>query len=473
MRALRSVSGQLITALVVLVLVALTTSYLVVVPTLDNQLVSNRLNELERSAAGIAFGVTSGDSFFLQSRVENSASALDVRIVVFQELGPPLQLAVVADSLRTSSSAIESDPVAFAAASSGRVVRGTLNRGDTKRAEVAVPIAGSSEVVLLSGSLAEANQSVRTVRKQLLIAALPSLLIALLIGVLGARRLTSRIRRLERGADRIAAGSLEQPIEDEGKDEVGQLARSFERMRQRLARLDEARREFIANASHELRTPIFALSGSLELLSEEEMSEANRREFLETMRGQVQRLEKLATALLDLSRLDAEKFDLIVEPLALPALAESLKREFEAAAELSAHPLTLSVANESDLLVEADEQRTLQIGRILLENALVHTPGGVSVSIGAAEEGDSGFLIVGDSGPGIPADQQERVFERFFRLSGEKSSGSGLGLAIAREWARRMNGDLTLESQPGSTRFRLSLPLAKSEEEAGGNPVST
>jgi two-component system OmpR family sensor kinase len=314
---------------------------------------------------------------------------------------------------------------------------------------------------------------VRTVRKQLLIAALPSLMIALLIGVLGARRLTSRIHRLERGADRIATGSLEQPIEDEGKDEVGQLARSFERMRQRLARLDEARREFIANASHELRTPIFALAGSLELLSEEEMGEAHRQEFLETMRGQVQRLEKLATALLDLSRLDAEKFDLIVEPLALPALAESLKREFEATAELSAHPLTLSIADESDLLVEADEQRTLQIGRILLENALVHTPAGVSVSIGVAEEGDSGFLIVEDSGQGIPADQRERVFERFFRLNGEKSSGSGLGLAIAREWARRMNGDLALESQPGSTRFRLSLPLAESEDEAGGNPVST
>jgi two-component system OmpR family sensor kinase len=465
MRALRSVSGQLITALVVLVLVALATSYLVVVPTLDHQLVSNRLNELERSAAGIAFGVTSGDSFFLQSRVENSASALDVRIVVFQELGPPQPLVVLADSLRTGSSAIESDPVALAAARSGRVVRGTLRRGGTDRAEVAVPIAGQSVVVLLSVSLAEANQSVDTVRKQLLIAALPSLLVALLIGVLGARRLTSRIHRLERGADRIAAGLLEQPIEAEGEDEVGQLARSFERMRQRLARLDEARREFIANASHELRTPIFALSGSLELLSEEEMDEASRQEFLETMRGQVERLEKLATALLDLSRLDSDKFDLILEPLALAALAESLKREFEAAAELSGHPLSLAAVSETDLLVEADEQRTLQIGRILLENALVHTPSGVSVSIGAAEEGGRGLLIVEDGGPGIAPDHQERVFERFFRLAGERSSGSGLGLAIAREWARRMNGDLTLESRPGSTSFTLSLPLAKSEKD--------
>ena len=462
MRTLRSVSGQLITALVALVLVALATSYLVVVPTLDHQLVSNRLDELQHSASGIAEGVASGESDFLQPRVENSASALDVRIVVFGELGPPLPLVVLADSLRASPSTIETDRVALAAAKSRRIERGTLNRGGTERAEVAVPIPRTSEVVLLSGSLGEAKQSVEAVRKQLLIAAIPSLLIALAIGLLGARQLTSRIRRLERGADRIAAGSFEQPIDDEGDDEVGQLARSFERMRQRLAQLDEARREFIANASHELRTPIFALSGSLELLAEEEMDEANRREFLETMRAQVERLRKLATALLDLSRLDAGKLDLMPQPLALAPLAESLRREFEAAAELSEHPLSISTQTETT--VEADEQRTLQIGRILLENALVHTPQGTFVSVGSAEGDGRGLLIIENSGQGIPVERQERVFERFFRLEGEKSSGSGLGLAIAREWARRMNGELTLESQPGVTRFVLSLPLAKSED---------
>jgi two-component system OmpR family sensor kinase len=271
MKALRSVSGRLITALVVLVLVALATSYLVVVPTLDRQLVSNRLDELQRAAEGIAVGATSDDRFSFQTRVENSASALNARIIVFQTLGPPLKLLVYADSRLANSGAIVSDPIALKAATNGRVARGTVHRDGANLAEVAVPITGSPYLVLLSGSLREAKQSVAAVRKQLLIAAIPSLLIALLIGVLGARRLTSRIHRLERGADRIAAGSLEQPIEIEGDDEVGQLARSFERMRRRLAQLDEARREFIANASHELRTPIFALSGSLELLIEEEM----------------------------------------------------------------------------------------------------------------------------------------------------------------------------------------------------------
>ena len=463
MRVLRSLSGQLIAALVVLVLVALATSYLVVVPTLDHRLVSNRLDELQRSATGISVGLTSGDQFALRTRVESSASALNARIVVSQTLGPPLQLAVVADSRLANSGAIANDPVALEAVTNGRETRGTVSRNGSDLAEVAVPIAGTSDLVLLSGSLNEAKRSVKAVRSRLLFAAIPSLLIAVMIGLLGARQITSRIRRLERGADRIAAGSLDQPIEAEGDDEIGQLARSFEHMRQRLAQLDEARREFIANASHELRTPIFALSGSLELLTEEEMDEKSKREFLMTMRGQVERLNKLATALLDLSRIDADKLDLAPQALALAPLVESLKHEFEAAAELSEHKLT--VAARADVIAEADEQRTLQIGRILLENALVHTPGGTSITIGSSEKDGRGCLIVEDNGRVIPSEWQERVFERFFRLEGEKSSGSGLGLAIAREWARKMGGDLTLESRPGSTKFVLSLPVAKSERE--------
>src|SRR5439155_9167188 len=132
-----------------------------------------------------------------------------------------------------------------------------------------------------------------------------------------------RIRRLERAADRIAAGDFEQPVDDRARDELGQLAAAFERMRRRLARLDDARRAFIANASHELRTPIFSLGGFLELLQDEELDEPTRREFLATMTEQIERLTKLATDLLDLSRLDAGRLRLDVEPVDLRELAET------------------------------------------------------------------------------------------------------------------------------------------------------
>ncbi len=469
MKAFRTVGAQLFAALVLVGLIALATTYLIVVPTLDRQLVSSRLDELERGAVSVTAGVTSVSPTLLQTYVEDEASVVDARIVVFERFGPPLELLVRADSLRAGTAAIRRDKIALEAASAERLTRGTLTRNGVRRAELAVPVPGTAQVVLLSSSLSDAKRSVASVRRQLLAAALPSLLIALAIGLLGARRLTRRIRRLERAADRIAAGSFEEPVEDEEADEIGELARSFERMRIRLSQLDEARRGFIANASHELRTPIFALSGSLELLAEEEMDEPSRREFVETMSEQVARLTRLAAALLDLSRLDAGRLDLTLQPLALAPLAETLKNEFEAVADLSGHPLSLSI--EGAPIVEADEQRVLQIGRILLENALVHTPRGVPVKVRVKEGGQIGLLIVEDAGPGIPGDYQERVFERFFRVEGERSTGSGLGLAIAREWATRMNGAVTLESAPGATLFTLELPLAPAERQSS-EPVS-
>lgn len=455
MRPLRKVGGQLLAALVGVVLLALATTYLIVVPTLDANLVSNRLNELERSADNVANSVPRVNQLFLQSYAEDSASAIDARVVVFETLGPPVELVVHADSLRTGTAAISKDRIALEAAETRRVVRGTVNRGGVRRAEVAEPVAGTTEVVLLSGSLSGVKRTVSSVRRQLLVAAFPSLALALALGFLGARGLSRRVSRLERAADRIAAGEFEEPVEDGGNDEIGDLARSFEGMRLRLARLEEVRREFIANASHELRTPIFALSGSLELLAEEEMDERSRAEFIETMRGQVERLRKLATALLDLSRLDAG-LDLNLEPFALVPVAEALEKEFKATAELLQHPLSISF--EASPVVRADEQRTLQVGRILLENALVHTPRGTAVAIHVAESAENGVLAIADEGQGIPAAEQERVFERFFRLEGERSSGSGLGLAIAREWAMRMSGTVTLVSRPGATRFSLELP---------------
>lgn len=461
MKPLRSVGAQLFAALTVVVLVALATTYLVVVPTLDRQLVSNRLDELERSLEPVAAGTARSSPILLQSYVEDAASAIDARVVVFERFGPPLELLVQADSLRTGTGDIARDRIALEAAVTGRLARGTVSRNGVRRAEVARPVSGSSTVVLLSGSLSGAGRSVSSVKTQLLFAALPSLLIALAIGLIGAKVFSGRIKRLERAADRISAGSFEQPVEDTADDEIGQLAESFDRMRVRLSQLEEARREFIANASHELRTPIFALSGSLELLTDEEMDEPSRRAFLETMREQVERLRRLATALLDLSRLDAGGPELSLRPVELAAIAEVLEGEFEAAADLSGHPLSSSGNGEP--VVMADEQRTLQIGRVLLENALQHTPAGARVEIGVTREDGKGVLTIDDSGPGIPPQLQKRIFERFFRLEGERSSGSGLGLAIAREWALRMNGELTVQSQPGSTRFALRLPLVSGE----------
>jgi signal transduction histidine kinase len=278
---------------------------------------------------------------------------------------------------------------------------------------------------------------------------------SLLLGYLLAGLFTRRIARLERAAERIAAGRFDEPVIDAGQDEIGQLARTFERMRLRLAHLDRARGEFIANASHELRTPLFSLGGFLELLDDEDLDEETRAEFLRAMREQVTRLTKLATDLLDLSRMDAGRLGVSEEVLDLGALASEVTSEFVPTAAGSGHRLD----TVADLAVPArgDAERVLQIGRILVENALLHTPPQTTVRVSAAVDGHRATLTVADDGPGIPREAVTQVFERFYRLDGSVASGSGLGLAIARELAELMGGRIELDSQNGWTLFTLVL----------------
>jgi signal transduction histidine kinase len=298
-----------------------------------------------------------------------------------------------------------------------------------------------------------------------LLSAGAALAIALLLGYGGAWIFARRIRRLERAADRIASGDFEEPVRDSGGDELGDLAVAFERMRVRLAQLDDARREFVANASHELRTPLFSLAGFLELIDDEGLDEATRLEFLDSMREQVDRLTKLASDLLDLTRLDAGRLRVEREPVDLGALSEELAEEFAPTAAASSHELAVQSLDRAVGL--GDELRTLQIGRILVENALRHTAPGTAVWVRALTRDGCAVLEVEDEGGGIPSERQEQLFERFFRLDGTRASGSGLGLAIARQLAELMEGSVSVESVPGRTIFAFQLPLAAS---AGHQP---
>jgi signal transduction histidine kinase len=276
--------------------------------------------------------------------------------------------------------------------------------------------------------------------------------------------LANRVQRLETAAERIAGGDFGAPIVDRGEDEIGQLAVAFDRMRVQLAQLDTARKEFVANASHELRTPLFSLAGFLELLADEDLDDETREEFLGTMRSQVERLTKLSTDLLDLSRVDAGQLRVQEEPVDLSLVARTLVADLEPVAAASGH--ALGAEADQPVWCTADETRVSQIGRALIVNALMHTPSGTRVAVRATRRGERARLEVVDDGPGIPAAQREAVFERFYRVEGGKASGSGLGLAIARELARLMRGSVQLESKPGRTVFTLELPAGEHVEPA-------
>lgn len=452
MRPFRSVGGRLALALLLVVAGVLTIVYLIVVPSYKTSLENNELRTLETVLRTRAVPNYPPEPWLKQQFASALAPRIDARVIVFdlQNETPALLVPYADSNVEGDSSDVVNDPVAFDAIRLQTLARGTVTRRGQEYAEVAYPIGAS--VVMLSSPLHDQLQVVSVVRKRVLVAGAIATAFAVLLGYALAGMFARRIRRLEEAAEQIAAGNFDTPVVDHGTDEVGQLARTFERMRLRLANLDRARGEFIANASHELRTPLFSLGGFLELMDDPDLDEPTREEFLAQMREQVARLTKLATDLLDLSRLDAGRLTVASEPVELAELADEVAAEFRGRAGDHA----VEVATEP-VAAEGDAERVLQIGRILLENALVHTPPGTTIRISTAVDGGRATLTVANDGPEIPREAQQQIFERFYRLDGTRASGSGLGLAIARELAEVMGGRIELDSQNGWTLFTLVL----------------
>ena len=313
-----------------------------------------------------------------------------------------------------------------------------------------------ARVVVFSSPLSDVSDNVAIIRRQILVAGAIALVLAVLAGYLVARALSVRIKRLEQAADKVAAGDFSGRIPVERDDELGQLALAFNDMQAQLKQLDDARKQFIATASHELRTPIFSLSGFAELLTEEEeeLDPETRRQFIEQISEQAERLRTLATDLLDLSKLEAGSLDLREEQVDVSDLARVVTDEFAPALAQHDSPLSLRVPGEP-VEVPCDPDRVAQIMRILIDNAIVHTPPGTDIEVRTERQNGVVRLAVRDEGLGIRRSMFGRIFEPFFT---SHPQGSGLGLTIARELAERMDGRLDVDSAPGRTTFTLELP---------------
>jgi HAMP domain-containing protein len=247
---LRSVAGRLALWLLFVVAGVLAIVYLIVVPSYRNALETSKLASLEDSMRTVAVPNFPAEFYLQQQFASTYALRLNARIVVYDLLGPGLApLEPAADSNQDGfSSDAENDPVAFAAAERQALARGTVARRGQTYAEVAYPL--GSAVILLAAPLHDQLQTVAVVRQRVFLAGALALAFAVALAYAGARLHARRIKRLEAAADRIASGRFDEAVVDSGSYELGQLARTFELMRLRLADLDRARGEFIANASH-------------------------------------------------------------------------------------------------------------------------------------------------------------------------------------------------------------------------------
>jgi signal transduction histidine kinase len=238
-------------------------------------------------------------------------------------------------------------------------------------------------------------------------------------------------------------------------------------------RLERARRDLVANVSHELKTPIAALKGFLELL-EGDVGERHRREFLTSMTQETDRLERLVEEQLQLARLDAGALPLERERVDLGELAAVVVAPRVPLAERDGVTLSVRAAPGGPVEVDIDPARVEQILLILLDNALRHTPAGGRVDVLVGRDGQDATVAVADTGEGIPLDAQPFVFDRFYRGDPSREGRSaGLGLAIARGLAAAHRGGITLASDPGrGSTFTVRLPLPEAGPVTEEMPVA-
>jgi two-component system OmpR family sensor kinase len=446
-------------------LTAIAGIYLYVAPQLESRLRDEKLQALARDAGLYSRDLvraigTNVDEAAVNRSVRQAADRAGARVTLLgvSRGSQGVQTYPISDS--TAETKIEDIDLAVAleAARSRRTATGTEPTNEGRVGEAARPLFFNdrvARVVVFSAPLGDVQRNVALIRRQIAIAGAFALLFASVAGYLVARALSRRIKRLETAAEKVTAGDFSERIPIDGDDELSDLARAFNDMQRQLAQLDSARKRFIAVASHELRTPIFSLGGFVELLQDEELDEETRRQFLDQMAGQIARLRKLATELLDLSKLEAGALELRPEPTDVGELARQVTAEFTPA--LGQHDSHLQLRLQRDpIRATCDRERVAQIVRILIDNALSHTPQGTEIFVSASRANGNVRLAVRDHGLGIHRTVLPRIFEPFF--TSDDVQGSGLGLAIARELAERMNGRLGVQSVPGRTEFTLDLP---------------
>jgi signal transduction histidine kinase len=309
--------------------------------------------------------------------------------------------------------------------------------------------------VRVTQSVAAVNSAVRRVELGLALVGAIVLAIGLAVGAVIAGRIARPLGRLERVAGRVAGGDLDARARIEGSREQRSLGGSFNEMTDRVGRLLGSQRAFVADASHQLRTPLTGLRLRIEEARAAGVSPVAARE-LDAGVAEVDRLAQIVDELIVLSRagereLPGEQLDLAV------TVQRALRRWSAAAAERNLRLEPGELATGSAWCAGTDADRALDV---LIENALQYGPRGSTVTVTSAP----GRIEVRDRGPGIPAEESESVFERFHRGSAGRNgpSGSGLGLAIARELAREWGGEVSLaNSEGGGAVATLELPVAQ------------
>ena len=292
----------------------------------------------------------------------------------------------------------------------------------------------------------------------------------LLMAALLSGLITRPIGALSDGIERMSQGDYGTPVHVRGRGEMADLAAAFNDMSEKVRSLDETRSQFVANASHELKTPLATMKILVEsMLYEEDMEPEVQKEFLGDINREIDRLSSVVGDLLTLARIDSRKLTLSRAPMSLSEVAEETAKSLRPLAEKQG--ITLSVVANDPCLMEGDAERLRQVCYNLISNAIKYTQEGGEVRVALERNGRDVVLIVKDTGIGIAEEDLPRIFERFYRADKARSrvgetGGTGLGLSIVRQIVRLHAGTVTVRSTLGEgTEFTVLLPALSGKGE--------
>ncbi|RJQ55817.1 MAG: sensor histidine kinase [Actinobacteria bacterium] len=301
--------------------------------------------------------------------------------------------------------------------------------------------------------------------RYLLLGGLAAALLAVVLGVALADRLTLPLKKLTQAVRSISSGKLDQRVDIRAGQEVEELADAFNAMTENLAKAEELRRNLMTDVAHELRTPITSLQVHLEGVLDGAIPQS--RETIRTLHEETRRLAELVEELRELSLAEAGQLRLNVEDVDVYALAEREVRLL--APRFEKKRVKLALDGKAPVEMRADRNRLVQVLRNLIENALTHTPAGGRVSVSLEAAGDGVGVSVSDTGKGISPEDLPFVFERFYRGDSASGGGSGIGLTIAKRLVQAHGGTIEAAAgEGGGTVMRVRFP-APAPSQAGSS----
>ncbi len=365
-------------------------------------------------------------------------------------------------------------PIGIPRGAVDRLLNGVISENEHTHQSVTLPLYDQNQTLLgyldLSESPAFGSEIVNDVAEKAAVAGLIAVLLAGFAGWLTSRQISQPVLTLADATRHMAEGDLSVRVTLPRRDELGLLARTFNTMAERVENTVTTLKQFVADAAHEINTPITALRTNLELAA----ASANPADFCaDLVRAQVEleRLEKLTRGLLTLSRLEAHTTTPICEPLDLAALGRHMHECFASRAEQAGVAFTVDVPPDP-VTVPADEHQITRVLDNLLDNALKFTPAGGSVALKLDELSGLARLTVTDTGIGIPAEDLPNLFRRFHRgRNAAAYPGNGLGLVITKAIVEEHNGQIEVESSSAGTRFTVILPCDNKEKRAHHDDV--